>query len=107
MNIPHLDQHYDELCSFGNIEYTPAWYYKHFPGFFNVTSYRILAGWQGGVRTEEQYTIDEMENNTEENKKRRIDCADTEDGIHSELERTHTESMSEFQTSGKLPLSKP
>ena len=107
MNIPHLDQHYDELCTYGNIDYTPAWYYKHFPGFFNVQCYKILAGWQGGVRSEEQCLKDETESREEENKKRRLDCTDTEDGVHSELQRTHTESMSEFQVSGELPLSDP
>ena len=105
MNIPNLDEHYDELCTFANIEYTPAWYYKHFPGFYNVQCYKILAGWQGGVRSEEQVVKEESEVHTKENKKRRIDCADTEDGIHSELQRTHTEGMSEFQISGELPLS--
>ena len=107
MNIPHLDQHYDELCTFENSEYTPAWYYKHFPGFFNVQCYKILAGWQGGVRTEEQLLIEVGENRSEENKKGRIECGDTENGIHGELQRTHTESMPEFQISRELPLSGP
>ena len=75
------------------------------PGFYNVQCYKILAGWQGGVRSEEQVAKEESEVNTEENKKRRIDCADTEDGVHSELQRTHTEGMSEFQISRELPLS--
>ena len=105
MNIPQLDQHYDELCTFASIDYTPAWYYKHFPGFFNVQCYKILAGWQGGVRSEEQCLKDETESREEENKKRRLDCVATEDGVHSELQRTHTESMSEFQVSRELPLS--
>ena len=52
---------YPELCSYANIKYTPAWYYKEFPGFFNVESYRILANWQQGVRTEEQYEADMKE----------------------------------------------
>ena len=39
---------------FSNIEYTPAWYWKKFPGFFNVESYKILAAWNQGVRTEEE-----------------------------------------------------
>jgi len=39
---------------FSNIHYTPAWYWKKFPGFFNVESYRILAAWDKGVRTEEE-----------------------------------------------------
>ena len=37
---------------FSNIHYTPAWYWKKFPGFFNVEIYRILAAWDKGVRTE-------------------------------------------------------
>ena len=47
----------------------------------------------------------QTESREEENKKRRLDCTDTEDGLHSEFQRTHTESMSEFQVSGELPLS--
>jgi hypothetical protein len=38
-----MDDQYDELCAFSNIRYTPAWYYKQFPGFFNVDCYKILA----------------------------------------------------------------
>ena len=43
----------EDLETFSNIRYTPAWYYKKWPGFFNVDSYRILAAWDKGVRTEE------------------------------------------------------
>ena len=28
---------------FASIEYTPAWYSKHFPGFYNIECYNILA----------------------------------------------------------------
>ena len=28
--------------TFATIEYTPAWYYKHFPGFYNIECYNIL-----------------------------------------------------------------
>ena len=65
MSIPHLDEHYDELCTFSNIEYTPAWYYKKFPGFFNVECYKILAAWNQGVR--------------DENKKRKIESVEQEE----------------------------
>ena len=44
------------------------------------------------------------------NKKRRIESEDTEEnkeGIGSEFERTHTERMSEFQTSGEFPFTQP
>ena len=110
MNIPDLDTHYNELCAFANIEYTSAWYYKHFPGFFNVQSYWILAGWQGGVRTEEQCLKEEEEHLIQENKKRRIEKEDTEEtkhDVHSEFQRTYTEGVSEFKTSGELPLGQP
>ena len=76
--------------------------------FFNIQCFKILAGWQGGVRSEEQCVIDEEQNTGEENKKRRIECTDTESGgVHSEFQRTHSESMSEFQTSRELPLIEP
>ena len=39
---------------FSNIQYTPAWYWKKFPGFFNVECYKILAAWDQGVRSEEE-----------------------------------------------------
>ena len=32
-----------DLETFATIEYTPAWYYKQFPGFYNVECYNILA----------------------------------------------------------------
>ena len=84
MNTPTLGEQYDELCTFANIEYTPAWYYKRFPGFYNVECYRILAAWTQGVRSESEH----------ENKKRKIESVeeeegveetkgDTEDGIHT------------------------
>ena len=48
------DDNYDTLFTFGNIPYTPAWYYKRFPGFFNVECYKILAAWDGGVPPKEE-----------------------------------------------------
>ena len=51
------------IYCFSNIHYTPAWYWKKFPGFFNVESYRILAAWDKGVRTEEEL---ERQNTLEE-----------------------------------------
>ena len=83
MNSPTLGDEYDELCTFANVEYTPAWYYKKFPGFYSVECYRILDGWTQGVRNE----------NEQENKKRRVENVeeggvketkgDIEDGLHS------------------------
>ena len=34
---------YEELSTFSNIRYTPAWYYKQFPGFYNIECYKILS----------------------------------------------------------------
>ena len=45
----------EDLETFSNIRYTPAWYYKKWPGFLNVESYKILAGWDKGLRTEEEW----------------------------------------------------
>ena len=45
----------EDVETFRNIWYTPAWYYKKWPGFLNVESYKILAGWDWGVRTEEEW----------------------------------------------------
>ena len=62
MNSLELGDKYDELCTFANVKYTPAWYYKKFSGFYNVECYRILAGRTQGVRKESQ----------KENKKRKM-----------------------------------
>ena len=68
------DDNYDTLCTFSNIPYTPAWYYKRFPGFFNVECYRILAQWDGGVpslKEEPISTEDVVLEDVKENKKRK------------------------------------
>ena len=49
----------EDLDTFSNIRYTPAWYYKKWPGFLNVESYKILAAWDKGVRTEEKWLRDQ------------------------------------------------
>ena len=49
----------EDLDTFTNIRYTPAWYYKKWPGFLNVESYKILANWDKGVRTEEEWLRDQ------------------------------------------------
>ena len=43
------------LETFNNIRCTPAWYFKKWPGFLNAESYKILAVWDKGVRTEEEW----------------------------------------------------
>ena len=60
----------------------------------------------GGVRRDEQYLKEKEDSSNQENKKRRIE-SESEDGLHSEFQQTHTESMSEFKTSGESPLSRP
>jgi len=70
-----------DLDTFSNIRYTPAWYYKKWPGFLNVESYKILANWDKGVRTEEEWARDQgmeegklcemEEDNEDQNKKKR------------------------------------
>ena len=47
MNIPNLDTHYDKLCTFSNIEFTPAWEYKYFT-FFIILMYRLIEYLLGG-----------------------------------------------------------
>ena len=65
----------EDLDTFSNIRYTPAWYYKKWPGFLNVESYKILAAWDKGVRTEEFmleiYTDTEFDRDDQNNKKRK------------------------------------
>ena len=92
----------DYLYSFSNIAYTPAWYYKQFPGFYSIDSYKILSSWSGGCRTQEQYFKD-LEASNENDRKRKRDVNKNDnmtvedytvmdtDGIHAELEREHSE----------------
>ena len=61
---------YAELCTFANVEYTPAWYYKKFPGFYNVNVTEYLLDWHKVSEESEQ-----------ENKKRKIENVEEEDGV--------------------------
>ena len=54
MNTPKLNEEYPELCAYSNIQYTPAWYWQKFPGFFNVECYTILANWEHGVPDDDE-----------------------------------------------------
>lgn len=93
----------DYLYSFSNIAYTPAWYYKQFPGFYSLDSYKILSSWTGGCRTQEQYFKDLEASNENERKRKRdenknvdmtvedYDLVIDTDGIHAEFEREHPE----------------
>ena len=70
----------EDLDTFSNIRYTPAWYYKKWPGFLNVESYKILANWDKGVRTEEEWMRDQgMEEGKSEEEEFMLDIyTDTE-----------------------------
>ena len=65
MNSPPLNEEYAELCAYSNMHYTPAWYWKRFPGFFNVECYRILANWEGGVPDDDILPVSEEEETEE------------------------------------------
>ena len=63
----------EELETFSNIRYTPAWYYKKWPGFLNVESYKILAAWDRGVRTEEEW-LSEQGQEEEKGEEQEMQC---------------------------------
>ena len=46
----------DDLELYSTIEYTPGWYYKHFPGFYNIECYKILADYS---QNPDKYQIEE------------------------------------------------
>ena len=48
---------------YSTVEYTPGWYYHHFPGFWNVECYRILSDYSFHP---EKYVKDVMEEDEEE-----------------------------------------
>ena len=75
------DDNYDSLCTFHNIPHTPAWYYKRYPGFFNVECYKILSQWEGGVppKEEEQISTEDIViEEVKENKKRKYTSENSE-----------------------------
>ena len=96
-----MEDDYDTLCSFGNIPHTPAWYYKRFPGFFNVECYKILAAWDGGVPPSELSTEDIHLTEIRENKKRKLSSENSDsenDELRSTIEREHCQGDSQFAT---------
>ena len=64
-----------DLETFATIEYTPAWYYKNFPGFYNVECYNILADYS---QHPEKYS--KLEDEGVEESKSNEDCSNI---IHS------------------------
>ena len=75
------DDSYNTICTFANIPYPPAWYYKCFPGFFNVECYKILASWDGGVPAREEVVSPEdvVLEEVQENKKRKYTSENSEE----------------------------
>ena len=51
-----------ELELYSTIEYTAGWYYRNFPGFYNIDCYKILADYS---HNPSKYTL---EGGVEENK---------------------------------------
>lgn len=65
---------YEELSTFANVRYTPAWYYRQFPGFYNIECYKILAQHTQVIPLEPVLETDtESESQTQKNKKRVYD----------------------------------
>ena len=88
------DDSCDTLCTFSNIPYTPAWYYKRFPGFFNVECYKILASWDDGVPAREEVVSmdDVVIEEVQENKKRKYTSENLdfdEHELRSTIEQEH------------------
>ena len=64
----------EDLSLYSTIEYTPGWYYTHFPGFYNIECYKILSDFSNHP---EKY----CDNGTEESK--------DNDSCEDEYEREH------------------
>ena len=62
----------DDLFTFDKIPGTPAWYYKKFPGFYNVECYKILSQWNAGVPNTDVETSlgEDLTSTNQQNKKR-------------------------------------
>ena len=53
-----------ELELYSTIEYTAGWYYKHYPGFYNIECYKILSDFS---HNPEKYVgVEETKEHTEE-----------------------------------------
>ena len=70
----------ETLYTYDKIPGTAAWYYKKWPGFYNVECYKILERWEGGVRTDYQIELDK-EQRGKGNKKRSLEDEKTEKEI--------------------------
>ena len=66
----------DDLALYSTITYSPGWYYKKWPGFYNMECYKVLAhysehpeAYQGVEESKEHEMSVEEEQTQEQNKK--------------------------------------
>ena len=85
----------ETLYTYDNIRGTAAWYYKKWPGFYNVECYKILERWEGGVRTDKQIQLNK-EQQDEGNKKLPFEIEKTEKEIIDELP-SYEEEVGEYE----------
>jgi len=86
-----MDYSEDMLDAFEELRYTPAWYYKHFPGFWNLGCYEVLA--KHSLQPVEDMQPMQEEEEEDPNKKMKVEPEDTNDGnVCSEQQRGHNES---------------
>ena len=81
-----------ELELYSTIEYTAGWYYRNFPGFYNIDCYKILADYS---HNPSKYTLEcgveeckeeqEQEDNSDERVHKKIRLGDNNhNGVQSE-----------------------
>jgi hypothetical protein len=51
----------DDLELYSTIEYTPGWYYKKWPGFYNIECYKVLAHYS--AHPEEYHKVEQCKDN--------------------------------------------
>mmetsp|Transcript_9418 Transcript_9418/g.12381 ORF Transcript_9418/g.12381 Transcript_9418/m.12381 type:complete len:97 (-) Transcript_9418:162-452(-) len=54
----------EDYC-FDNIEGTPGWYWRRFPGFFSVEWYKAFSEWELGIRELKELPEEEQNKITE------------------------------------------
>jgi len=53
----------DDLELYSTIHYTPGWYYKKWPGFYNMECYKVLAHYS--AHPEEYHGVEENKENVD------------------------------------------
>ena len=75
----------EDLDLYSTIEYSPGWYYKKWPGFYNMECYKVLS----------HYSLHpELYHGVEESKNSMVDTEDTEEQSqqNKKCKRKHEES---------------